>query len=131
MFQYLPLSAAQEVHDSSIGKTPCIVVKNDGGSVPSSASRISLKIFLCTTTSCQFNFDPERCYSFVNIVLGRSQYPYESQCSTYCSRLMEYCRRWLHQLILTVLVHVHKAGSSRIHHYHVTAVLPVLFIKPL
>ena len=32
---------------------------------------------------------------------------------------------------LTVLVHVHKAGSSRTHHRHVTAVLPVLFIQPL
>ena len=32
---------------------------------------------------------------------------------------------------LTVLVHIHKAGSARIHHRHVTAVLLILFIQPL
>ena len=30
-----------------------------------------------------------------------------------------------------VVVHVHKAGSSRTHHRHVTAVLSVVFIHPL
>ena len=41
----------------------------------------------------------ERCSSFVNMVLGCSHYPYGSQRSTHCSRLTEYCRRWLHKLI--------------------------------
>ena len=40
----------------------------------------------------------EHCSSFVNMVLGRTHYPYESQCSTHCSILTEYCRHWL-QLI--------------------------------
>ena len=33
-------------------------------------------------------------YSFVNMVLGRSHYPYESQRWTECSRLTDYCSRW-------------------------------------
>ena len=38
----------------------------------------------------------EHCSSFVQMVLGRSHCLYESQRSTHCSRLSEYCRRWLH-----------------------------------
>ena len=38
----------------------------------------------------------EHCSSFVNMVLGSSHYPYESQHSSQCSRLTEYCHRWLH-----------------------------------
>ena len=34
------------------------------------------------TTSCHFNFDPEHCSSFANMVSGCSYYPYESQHST-------------------------------------------------
>ena len=38
----------------------------------------------------------ERCSSSVNMVLELSHYPYESQRSTHCSKLTEYCHRWLH-----------------------------------
>ena len=38
----------------------------------------------------------EHCSSFVKMVLGRSHYPYESQRSAHCSRLIENCHRWLH-----------------------------------
>ena len=55
----------------------------------------SLKTFLCTTTSFHFNFDPGTVTNFVNMVLRRSHYSYESRSSTHCSRLTEYCRRWL------------------------------------
>ena len=47
------------------------------------------KTLLYTTTSCHLNFDPGTLLSFVNMVLGRSHYPYESQRSTHCSRLIE------------------------------------------
>ena len=61
----------------------------------------------------------ERWSSFVNMVLGRSHYPYESQRSTHCSRLTEYC--------LTVLVHVHKAGRSRTHHRLVLSIASTFY----
>ena len=86
----------------------------------------SLKIFLCTKTSYHLNFDPGTLLYFVNMILGHSFYPYESQRSTHCSGLTEYCHCWLHYVTLTVLAHVHKAGSSRTHHRHVAVVLPVL-----
>ena len=72
----------------------------------------------------------ERSSTFVNMVLGRSHYPYESQCSTHCSRLtvLSLLTALTH---ITVLVHVHKAGSSLTDHCDVTAVLPVLFIHSL
>ena len=89
----------------------------------------SLKTLFCTTTSCHYDLIQKRCSTFVNMVVGRSHYPYESQRSTHCSRLTEYCRRSLDPLThLTVLVHVHKADRSRTHHRHVTAFLPLLFI---
>ena len=71
-----------------------------------------------------------RCSTFVNMVLGRSHYPFESQSSTHCS---------IHRVLtplaaltdLTVLVHVHKAGNFRTYDRHATAVLLVLVIQPL
>ena len=38
----------------------------------------------------------KRCSNFVNMVLGRSHYPYERHRSTQCSRLTEYYHHWLH-----------------------------------
>ena len=73
-------TAAQEVHDSSKGVTPCIVMKNEGFFTTKCFMQ-SLKTFLCTTTI----LIQERCSSFINMVLWRSHYPYESQCSTHCS----------------------------------------------
>ena len=57
MFQNLPLSAAQEVRDSSSGITPCIVLKNVGVLYHHVLHGVPKNI-LCTTTSCHFNFDP-------------------------------------------------------------------------
>ena len=53
----------------------------------------SLHWILHRATSILFQ---ECCSSFVNKVLGRSHYPYESQRSIHCGRLTKYCRRWLH-----------------------------------
>ena len=53
----------------------------------------SLKTFLCTKTLCHFNFDPGTL--LVNMILGCTHCPYERQRFTHCSRLTEYCRRWL------------------------------------
>ena len=63
------------------------------------------KTFFCTTTSCHFNFDPGSMSSFVNMVIGRSHHPYESQRSTHGNRLSPLAAL----THLTVLVHVHKA----------------------
>ena len=57
----------------------------------------------CRTVAITFHpthlyiiFIQKRCSSFVNMVLGRSGYPHESQRSTHCSRLTECCHRWLY-----------------------------------
>ena len=50
------------------------------------------------------------------------------RCSSFINRVFSLLAAETH---LTVLVRVHKAGSSRTHYRHVTAVLPVLFIQPL
>ena len=56
----------------------------------------SLNTFLCTTTRATSILIQQCCSSYVNMVLCRSHYPYESQRSTHCSRLTEYCCCWLH-----------------------------------
>ena len=62
----------------------------------------------------------ELCSSFVNMALRHSHYPFESQHFTHC--------HWKAAVThLTVLLQVHKAGSSRAQHHLVPAVLPVLF----
>ena len=69
--------------------------------------------------------------SFINMSLGHLHYPYENQSPI----TLEYIDRLLSPLAalthLTVLVHIHKTGSSRTHHRHVTSVLLVLFIQTL
>ena len=61
------------------------------GSVPQSASHSPWKYSCVPSIVIQ-----EHCSSFVNMVLGLSHHLYESQRSTHCSRLTEYCRNWLH-----------------------------------
>ena len=84
----------------------------------------TLKMFFVLQSCATSILMQESCSSFVNTVLGCSCYPYESQRSTNC-RVLSPLAALTH---LTVLVHVH---SSRTHHRHVTAALPVLFIQPL
>ena len=91
-----PFPAVQEVHESSSDVTPCIVRKNDGGSVPSSASRSPRKRSCVLQPHATSILIQKWCFSFVNMILRRSHYPYERQRSTHCSRFTEYCRRWLH-----------------------------------
>ena len=98
MFQNLPLPTAREVRDSGSDMTPFTVMKNDGvlyHQVSPHTSRSPWK-YSCVlrhhATSILFL---KRCSSFVNMVLERSHYPYESQRSTHRSRLTVYCRRWL------------------------------------
>ena len=66
------------------------------GSVPPNASRSPWKYFCVLRLRATSIFIQGHCSSFVNMVLGRSHCLYESQRSTHCSRLTEYCRRWLH-----------------------------------
>ena len=80
MFQNLPLPAMQEVRESSSGVTPCI--KNDGvlyHQVSRHASRSPWKHSCILRLRATSILIQERCSSFVNMVLGRSHYPYESQ----------------------------------------------------
>ena len=91
----------------------------------------SLKTFLCTTTSCHFNFDPGMLLQFCKH--GLRGLALSLRKSTFYT-LQQIDNRTVTAVLvalthLIVLVHVHKADSSRTHHRHVTAVLPVLFIK--
>ena len=115
MFQNLPLSAAQEVRDSSSGVTPCIIMKNDGVLYHQLSPHVSRSLW---KHSCVLRLRAssiliqEHCSSFVNMVLWRSHYPYDIQRSTHCSRLtvLSPLAALTH---LKSLFHVHKVGSSR------------------
>ena len=76
-------------------------------------------------------FIQERCSSFINMILVRSHYLYESQRSIQCNIAVDWHSTVSALTHLTVLIRVHKAGSSRNHHRHVRAVLPVLSIQSL
>ena len=65
-------------------------------SVPPSASHSPWKHSCVLQPPATSILIKERCSSFVNMVLGRSHYSYESQRSTHCSSLTEYCHRLLH-----------------------------------
>ena len=98
-----------------------------GNSASPNASRSPLQhpnVLRQSTTSI---LKQGRCSSFVNMTLGRSHYPYKSQRSTHCSRLTRVMSQLAAPTHLTVLVYVHKPGSSRTHQLLAIAVLPVLF----
>ena len=103
MFQNLPFPAAQEDRDSSKrgGVIPCIAMNNYEilyHQVSPHASSNPWKHSSVLQPRATSIFIQERCCNFVNMVLGRSHYPYESQRSTHCSRFYRVLSppRWLH-----------------------------------
>ena len=99
MFQNLPLPAAQEVLTAAAVWLLALSWRKMGFCTTKCRPHASRKpwkhscVLRHRATSILIQ---ERCSSFVNMILGRSHYPYESQRSTHCSRMTEYCRRWLH-----------------------------------
>ena len=118
-------ASAQLVNDSSRGVTPCIIFKNDGVLYQQVLHAVSENILV------YYDIVPLQFWSRnVALVIALALSVWKS-----AFYRLQYIDSILSPVTvltrLTVLVHVHKAGSSRTHHRHVTAVFPVLFIQPL
>ena len=66
------------------------------GSVPTSDSHSPWKHSSILRPHATSILIQECCSSFINMALARTHYPFESQLSIHCNRLIDYYRHWLH-----------------------------------